>query len=103
MTVRPATGLTVWTDSVSASSKPGPLGCGGDGSLQKLLDRKLTSRKEDVAGKNRAGMTPKILCRVSYHCPFYGGKYPELGDRDDSVGLQKYIVLPRTVPLCVKF
>lgn len=103
MTVRPATGLFVRTVSLNASSKQGPLACGGVGSLQKLLDRKLTWRKEDVAGNNRAGMTPKTLCRVSYHCPFYEWEIPGGGDRADSVGLQKYIVLPRTVPLCVKF
>ena len=76
MTVRPATGLFVRTVSLNASSKQGPLACGGVGSLQKLLDRKLTWRKEDVAGNNRAGMTPKTLCRVSYHCPFYEWEIP---------------------------
>jgi hypothetical protein len=31
-----------------------------------LLDRKLTWSQQDVAGKNKAGMTPKTVYRVSY-------------------------------------
>jgi hypothetical protein len=52
------------------------LACGRDCWLQKLLDRKLTWKQQDVAGKNRAGMTPKTVYRVSYQCPFHGWEIP---------------------------